>query len=137
VLALLLDPPEGVTELVVELPAVAASASVARTRLRALLEARGLQTDVALLLLTELVGNTARHAAPGEITVRVLLAGAVLRVEVADSSSRQPRLPSSTPWEQESGRGLLLVEALADRWGSTPVQGGKAVWFELAAQSEG
>jgi GAF domain-containing protein/anti-sigma regulatory factor (Ser/Thr protein kinase) len=137
VLALLLDPPEGVTELVVELPAVAASASVARTRLRALLEARGLETDVALLLLTELVGNTARHAAPGEITVRVLLAGALLRVEVADSSSRQPRLPTSTPWEQESGRGLLLVEALADRWGSTPVQGGKAVWFELAAQPEG
>jgi GAF domain-containing protein/anti-sigma regulatory factor (Ser/Thr protein kinase) len=137
VLALLLDPPEGVTELVVELPAVAASASVARSRLRTLLEARGLETDVALLLLTELVGNTARHAAPGEITVRVLLAGAVLRVEVADSSSRQPRLPSSTPWEQESGRGLLLVEALADRWGSTPVQGGKAVWFELAVQPEG
>jgi GAF domain-containing protein/anti-sigma regulatory factor (Ser/Thr protein kinase) len=137
VLALLLDPPEGVTELVVELPAVPASASVARARLRSLLEERGLETDVALLLLTELVGNTARHAGPGEITVRVVLAGTELRVEVADGSGRLPRMPASTPWEQESGRGLLLVEALADRWGSTPTQGGKAVWFELATQPEG
>ena len=31
----------------------------------------------------------------------------------------------------ESGRGLLLIEALAERWGATPTHGGKCVWFEL------
>lgn len=137
VLALLLDPPEGVAELVFELPAVAASASAARVRVRAVLEERGLDTDVVLLLLTELVSNVVRHAASTELTVRLAVTSGMLRVEVADGSSRLPTPIASAPWEQESGRGLLLVQALADRWGTTPSRTGKAVWFELSLRPPG
>ena len=133
VLALLLDPPGGAEELVFELPAVAESAAVARHRVKEMLEAREVESDIPLLLLTELVANAARHASPGDVVVRITLTGRVLRVEVADSSSRPLRLPVGAGWEQESGRGLLLVEALAERWGSAAVVGGKSVWFELPA----
>jgi hypothetical protein len=36
-----------------------------------------------------------------------------------------------------TGRGLQLVERLADRWGSEPRTGGKVVWFEVAAPDQG
>ena len=134
VLALLLDPEGGAQELVFELPALAESAAVARQRMTSMLEPHAVSVDVPLLLLTELVANAARHASPGECVVRICLTGRVLRVEVADSNARLPR-PSLTPsWQQETGRGLLLVESLADRWGTSVVDGGKAVWFELSTQ---
>ena len=56
---------------------------------------------------------------------------AVLRVEVADFSSEPPRL-GGFDLDAMSGRGLALVEALADRWGVETHRSGKCVWFELA-----
>ena len=54
-----------------------------------------------------------------------------LRVEVIDGSERPPDLRVATP-DAESGRGLFIVQALADRWGHEVVEtGGKTVWFEL------
>ncbi len=56
----------------------------------------------------------------------------VLLVEVSDASPLLPELADMPGWESESGRGLLLVEALADRWGSDLLPSGKRVWFELS-----
>ncbi|WP_406206119.1 ATP-binding protein [Kitasatospora sp. NBC_01560] len=58
---------------------------------------------------------------------------ALLRIEVSDCrGDRHPRLPAACGADSQSGRGLVLVDALADRWGSVPRSpGAKTVWAEL------
>jgi PAS domain S-box-containing protein len=51
-------------------------------------------------------------------------------VEVFDSDMRLPRIRSAGETD-EGGRGLYLVDQLANRWGSRPTSDGKAVWFEI------
>jgi hypothetical protein len=55
-----------------------------------------------------------------------------LRVEVCDRSRDVPRLRPESP-SAPTGRGLLIVDHLADDWGVDLVPGGKTVWFEMAA----
>ncbi len=125
----------GVTPLHLELPAVAESAARVRAGLREMLgEARGQQAEVAALLLTELVSNAVRHAG-GEIVVRASLRGPVLMAEVSDGSERAPRVTGERRSDTESGRGMLLIDQLADRWGVEPLPTGKRVWFELSLDS--
>ena len=92
--------------------------------------------DAAELALTELLTNVVRHV-PGRrcAVCYVLLPGAV-RVEVSDSDARLP-VRGSGELFAEGGRGLLLVEAVTDRWGVTPhtTGDGKTVWFECATKS--
>jgi serine/threonine-protein kinase RsbW len=87
--------------------------------------------DVAALLVTELVANVVRYVG-GDVRVRATVQSGTLRVEVCDTTGEAPQVARQTGWEQESGRGLLLVEQLADRWGSDPLPSGKRVWFELS-----
>ncbi|MGW3072619.1 ATP-binding protein [Kitasatospora sp. NPDC001132] len=94
--------------------------------------------ETALILLSELVTNACRHArGPRDrmIGVRVLLpTPSVLRIEVSDANSDLPTVRQATP-EDESGRGLELVAALATSWGAH-LRGdghiGKTTWCELA-----
>jgi hypothetical protein len=115
------------------LPATAESASVARwlvtDLLRDLVDEDTLET--AALLTTELVSNAIRQSRE-ELLVTVRLAGGRVRVGVADSSHRRPQLVKVGS-RDTSGRGLHLVEAMADRWGVEPDERGlgKTVWFEL------
>jgi Stage II sporulation protein E (SpoIIE)/Histidine kinase-like ATPase domain len=115
------------------LPAAAESASVARwlitDLLRDLVDEETL--DTAALLTTELVSNAIRQTRE-ELVFTVGLAAGRLRVGVADSSHRRPQLVQVGS-RDTSGRGLHLVEALADRWGVEPDERGlgKTVWFEL------
>lgn len=88
--------------------------------------------------MSELVTNSVRHAVRPRgrlIAVGVELAPEWLfRVEVADASDAVPvRQPDPGPGaESESGRGLVLVEALAADWGTYPRKYvGKVVWFTL------
>jgi anti-sigma regulatory factor (Ser/Thr protein kinase) len=87
--------------------------------------------DTAALLTTELVSNAIRQSRD-ELVITVGLAGGRVRVGVADSSHRRPQLVQVGS-RDTSGRGLHLVEALADRWGVEPDNRGlgKTVWFEL------
>ncbi|MEV6164280.1 ATP-binding protein [Streptomyces sp. NPDC052052] len=88
--------------------------------------------DAAELALTELIANVVRHV-PGRRcqTLIFLLPARGVRVEVADDC---PALPSVTAGDvfDEGGRGLVLVEAVTDRWGAEPRRdgNGKTVWFE-------
>ncbi|MFI9099773.1 ATP-binding protein [Streptomyces fildesensis] len=96
--------------------------------------------DTAVLLLSELMTNACRHghASPGrEISARCLLSDTTLRVEVSDAGNELPRLRRSSP-DDESGRGLALVAALADTWNTDPRPCGigKTVWFELTLHAE-
>lgn len=87
------------------------------------------QAAVGMLLLTELVSNAIRHGEQS-IRVRVALTGTVLRVEVVDSGHRMPAVRTARD-DDTSGRGLRLVEAMADAWGITPGEHGKGVWFTV------
>lgn len=114
------------------LPALPSSAGAARRAVRDLLRTHRLEPDAAELLVSELVANAVRHAAGADVLLRAQVAEGRLRVEVQDGSSTPPGPARSPSWEQESGRGLLLVEAVAERWGTQPAPGGKTLWFELA-----
>lgn len=106
-----------------------------RRELRELLRHRcGADTaQVAELLVTELVTNALVHT-EGGAEVSASVKGARLRVEVRDGAARRPRPYVPSADDGTHGRGLVLVEALADTWGVDPpaLGPGKVVWFELA-----
>ncbi|MEV7022128.1 ATP-binding protein [Kitasatospora sp. NPDC093558] len=98
-------------------------------------------TEIAMLVLNELVTNACHHArGPRDrlIGVRLLLPALnLLRAEVSDASPDLPVRRHPT-LNDESGRGLELVAALATSWGAHPRgEGyiGKTVWFELTLPS--
>ena len=91
--------------------------------------------DTVTLLTSELVTNAVVHAGT-EVDVVVRLTCAIARVEVTDRSELVPT-PRHSGLEDDSGRGLALVQALARRWGtSRQPGGGKTVWFEVPRRSE-
>ncbi len=87
--------------------------------------------DDVLLLVSEVVTNAIVHARTA-VQVTVTLVNGTTRVEVADAEPEAPvrRGASSTATD---GRGLGILEVLADRWGVLSRDGGKTVWFELDA----
>ena len=85
--------------------------------------------DTLALLVSEVATNALVHGT-GDVQVRVVARGEVLRVEVADDSPTMPVPRQAAPLE-EGGRGLALVESLSRAWGVERVDGGKIVWFEL------
>ncbi|MFD4657812.1 ATP-binding protein [Kitasatospora sp. NPDC058444] len=92
--------------------------------------------DTAELLLGELFANAVQHSdAPDDrhIEVRFSLVNSRLRLEVHDAGSGCPSLRCAAP-DDERGRGLFLVNELAERWGcaSRPGGIGKYVWALVA-----
>jgi PAS domain-containing protein/anti-sigma regulatory factor (Ser/Thr protein kinase) len=86
--------------------------------------------DAVLLVVSELVTNALVHT-QGPVRVDLMLRGDRLRVCVTDSSPRAPAKPVSVDWEATGGRGLFLVEAMSESFGSMPVADGKQVWSEM------
>ncbi|MFJ5533630.1 ATP-binding protein [Streptomyces sp. NPDC093261] len=116
---------------------------VARVTLRAVLGAHGLDEliDRAELLACELATNSVRHT-KGSASVRLQWLHPVLRVSVCDSCPDLPLVAGARPApvgpHADGGRGLLILDALADRWGGRAThegpwsgEGGKTIWFEL------
>lgn len=103
-----------------------------RHRLRAALSLWGVPelADTAELLASELVTNALVHTERGAVFDAVLTPELRLRIEVQDGTSRLPGRRTPTDFAT-SGRGLLLVEALADDWGVQLRGDGKVTWFEL------
>jgi DNA-binding NarL/FixJ family response regulator len=86
--------------------------------------------DTVTLLTSELVTNALVHAG-SDVDVVVRLTSMLARVEVTDRSELAPT-PRPASLDDDSGRGLALVQALARRWGtSRQPGGGKTVWFEV------
>lgn len=85
--------------------------------------------DDATLVLSEIITSAFVH---GGRAVRLDLwaSESAVRVEVEDGVSRVPTQRGSTETD-EPGRGLLLLDALVDRWGTTAHETGKTVWFEI------
>ncbi|MEU5956225.1 ATP-binding protein [Streptomyces sp. NPDC047525] len=111
------------------------SVPAARAFTRAALLGWGIRerADDITLCVSELATNALLHGVPPGRGFRLHLRreGDVLRVEVHDSGDGWPRLGISGEGDAESGRGLLLVAALADKWGVVERDPGKAVWCEF------
>ena len=104
-------------------------------------------SDTAALLTSELVANAVVHG-HGPIHIIVAVADGSLEVGVSDfhpstpevrdpevrlGQTARPEHSGSMEWVREGGRGLLLVQHLAESWGTLPAAEGKQVWFRLKA----
>lgn len=104
----------------------------ARAALTDVLLAWGLDVmvDDAVLVVSELVANAILHTrAPVMLRIFVHDDG-VLHLDVSDTSPKPPQRRAATPHDV-NGRGLELVDILADRWGWHARDGGKDVWAEM------
>nr|WP_206324810.1 MULTISPECIES: ATP-binding protein [unclassified Streptomyces] len=86
--------------------------------------------ETLVLLISELVTNAVVHTGCPAVLRMLFAAEGGVRVEVADSSDRPPR-PRHAEGEDTNGRGLELVDGLADRWGWQPEGRGKSIWCEV------
>jgi anti-sigma regulatory factor (Ser/Thr protein kinase) len=90
---------------------------------------------VAILLVSEVFGNSVRHSgsgAPGEtVTVAVIAGDGVVRIEVTDRAGPGTPELRAVSRDAEGGRGLQLVVGLAARWGWRRRGGRLVTWFEL------
>jgi anti-sigma regulatory factor (Ser/Thr protein kinase) len=121
-----------VREATIQLPPAPTSPAEARGFVVDSLEQWGAEslTDLARLLVSELVTNAVFHA-HSPVEVRALMAEGRVRIEVRDLDPTPPAPRHAAPWDA-TGRGLLLVDELSERWGTdaTPSEG-KVIWFEL------
>ncbi|MCX4515839.1 ATP-binding protein [Streptomyces sp. NBC_01619] len=115
-----------------------ASVRYLRHQMTAVLISDGLadMVDAATLLAAELLTNAATHAhAPDGfdpcICLRVCRESQHLLVEVFDPDPLLPR-PRQSDADEEHGRGLAIVEALAEDWGERSLAKGKVIWFVLS-----
>lgn len=86
------------------------------------------------LLSGEVIANAVRHAG-ADCSVVARWTGERVRVEVADGSDARPEVRREAV-DEEGGRGLVLVEALAAAWGCVVEDAGKVVWFEVGARRQ-
>ncbi|MDK1347158.1 ATP-binding protein [Streptomyces sp. 378] len=114
-----------------------AEVAALRRTMRLHLEGWGLHHVVgeAQLCVSELVSNVITHVGPGTpATLAVSMKGAHLRIEVHDPDTRAlPTLRDATT-DAEEGRGMALVDAVADRWGVLLRPDQKVTWCELTTQ---
>jgi anti-sigma regulatory factor (Ser/Thr protein kinase) len=115
-----------------------AAVAEARAQVRAIVREWQVPVDpyAVALLTSELVTNAIRNEASPTILLDVTCSSGRLRVDVHDSSRARPA-PADVPADAETGRGLIIVAALADEWGFYPTPGGKAVYFTIAFPSGG
>lgn len=93
--------------------------------------------EEAALFVTELATNVVKHVGEGVSAVLILERRSDrLRVEVHDKSIAAPSLRALS-CDEECGRGLHLLTALAEDWGTVRTASGKAVWCEIAIETEG
>lgn len=118
-----------------ELLALPTAVPCARGHVRAVAREWGLAdlAETAELVTSELITNAVRASAMAIDPVRLWVTTdqASIVIHVWDSSDRTPIRQDARP-EQESGRGLLLVQALASSWGTYQESVGKVVWARVS-----
>jgi serine/threonine-protein kinase RsbW len=121
------------------LPREPESAAIARKLVRTALAAWGLEDliESGTLIISELVSNAVEHARLDSIRVIISRPSPTLvRLAVVDRSKVIPIIRTDSNGDQTRGRGLLLVDAFSDRWGTDLYRWGKKVWGELRCEDE-
>jgi anti-sigma regulatory factor (Ser/Thr protein kinase) len=121
------DPPPGAH---FTLPRDECAPRLARIALRDLVESHGWpHSGDAELVVSELIANAVEHGV-GRITLTLWLAEGRIHGEVTDAGTGAPASPAGHADDSIGGRGLMIVGALCDRWGSAEKT--SRVWFEIA-----
>jgi hypothetical protein len=83
----------------------------------------------ACIVVTELVNNVVAHAqTPMKVKIGLGSGGDAVHIAVRDHSTTLPAFGGPVSTTAYGGRGLLLVESVANRWGATGLPDGKVVW---------
>ncbi len=90
--------------------------------------------EAAELMTSELATNSVRHA-QSDFELAIHRSRDEIRVEVSDYGQGQP-VPRSPTAREQSGRGLQIVQELAEEWGIAPLPNGKLVWFTLPLRTD-
>lgn len=117
-------------------PATARTVPEARRRIASTLAQWKLDglTEVIALLTSEIVTNAVLHART-DIRIGVTREPHGVRVEVTDGSPLPPSLRHHSD-TATTGRGIRLLDALADAWSAEPDNGGKTVWFTVSSNRD-
>ena len=120
------------------LPGRPESASAARELARQVLGDGNPATETAMLLVSELVTNSVMHSKSGEpggsVTVALCEGPAGVLIQVCDGGGpSEPRVAGTPGNDAEHGYGLLLVDVLADRWGTISSPEGRVTWCRVSA----
>ncbi|MEV5277486.1 ATP-binding protein [Streptomyces sp. NPDC051994] len=91
--------------------------------------------ETVALVTSELLTNAVQHAGHGPVSVAARLKGDAVRVEVCDSSRALPK-PSLSDEDDEHGRGLFIVAALAVRHDVETTESGKRCWAEIPVHNK-
>ncbi|MFF5235415.1 SpoIIE family protein phosphatase [Dactylosporangium sp. NPDC000521] len=114
-------------------PAAASESRAARRFVQETLRGWGVpgeRAETAVAVVAELFANAATHARTRHVELRLHLLPAHVAVEVFDQDNRLPFLIEPT-FDDEHHRGLQIVRASSDRWGTRAVADGKVVWAEI------
>jgi anti-sigma regulatory factor (Ser/Thr protein kinase) len=124
------------------LPGIPESATAARRLTRQLLGDRHPVADTAMLLVSELVTNSVMHSRSqrpgGTVTVAICAGATSVLIQVRDDGGpSEPQLPAARGGAEhasdaEHGYGLLLIDALAETWGTSATTDGRVTWCRLA-----
>jgi len=118
------------------LPPLSRSVPEARRDVASTLEQWGLAglADTAVLLVSEVVTNAVLHART-EVLLTMARVGSGVRIEVSDGST----LPPALRWHSATsttGRGLRMLDLLADSWSAESTSTGKTVWFTISGDRD-
>jgi anti-sigma regulatory factor (Ser/Thr protein kinase) len=117
------------------IPGLVQSVPQARAFVDSILGSGHPRADVARLLVSELVTNAVQHTRSrrpgGTVTLVVIDLASGLRVEVTDEGSTRSVPVVRDDMLATDGRGLFLVQSLADEWGYLREPEGTTVWFRL------
>lgn len=131
-------PVPGDVETVRRFPRSPHAAALARRFVRETLEAWSIPAEAfedTLLVTSELVTNAVVHAG-SDVAIGLARRPGQVRVSVSDRSGTAPRTRGETPGSLD-GRGIRMVGAIASGWGVSQLDGGKAVWAEVAFDEHG
>lgn len=110
------------------------SVAVARAAVRGYLRSAGVvDADASVLVVSELVSNAVVHptVTSGPIEVNIEVGRDCVHIEVEDADPRPP-VTRTHHVDDEFGRGLMIVDRLAETWGWTPLpNNGKRVWCDV------
>jgi anti-sigma regulatory factor (Ser/Thr protein kinase) len=122
----------------ITLPGVERSVAHGRRFVRETLGPRHPALEKAAIGVSELATNAIMHTPSGDggqITIGVAVNGTFVRVEVTNDGTMAGKPRVRHDIDAESGRGILIVDALADAWGVTETSGATTVWAEFRSAS--
>lgn len=122
----------------ITLPGVDRSVARGRRFVRETLGSRHPALDKVALGVSELATNAIMHTPSGDggqFTIGLLTRGTLVRVEVTNDGTMPAKPRVRHDADAESGRGILIIDALADAWGVTETSGTTTVWAEFRGTS--